>query len=105
MGARYATYFHCFNSNGAYAQLKAMHERLNAWVDANSDRPNGVLFVYGSLNDHPRKTLFAVLDLIKARKAHAYPLAYALRLIREEIEKGDEFINDPARWPAPKAVD
>ncbi len=105
MGARFATYFHCFNPNGAYAQLKQMHVRLDGWLEAHPDRPNGVLFVYGSLHDHPRKTLFAVLDLIKARKAHAYALSYALGLICEEIEKGDGFINDPARWPAPKSVD
>lgn len=105
MGARYATYFHCFNPNGAYAQLKASHERINAWVDAHPERPNGVLFVHGSLNDHPRKMLFAVLDLIKARRAHAYPLSAAVRWIEREIKRADEFIADPAQWPAPKSVD
>jgi len=106
MGARYATYFHCFNPNGAYAQLKAAHERIDAWVDAHPERPNnGVLFVYGSLNDYPRKRLFEVLDLIKARRAHAYPLTAAVRLIEREIEKADNFINDPTKWPAPKQED
>lgn len=100
MGARYATYFHCFNPNGAYAQLKAAHGRIDAWIDAHPERPNGVMFVYGSLNDFPRKQLFAVLDLISKRRAHAYPLAAAVKLIHRDIAKADRFINDPAEWPA-----
>lgn len=103
MGARYATYFHCFNPNGAYAQLQAMHKRIDAWVEAHPERPNGVIFVHGSLNDFPRKQLFAVLDRIRKRQSHAYELASALKLIARDIEKGDRFINDPAEWPATKA--
>lgn len=94
--------FHCFNPNGAYAQLKAMHDRISAWCDAHPDRPNGVLFVYGSLNGHPRKLLFDVLDLHRKGKAHKWPLQYALKKIAEEIERGDKFINDPSEWPAIK---
>lgn len=102
MGARYACYFHCFNPNGAYAQLKAMHARIDAWIDAHPERPNGVLFVFGSLNDFNRKQLFNVLDLISKRRAHAWPLAYAVRKIREDIVRADNFIADPAEWPDTK---
>lgn len=102
MGARYATYFHCFNPNGAYAQLKAMHARIDQWIAEHPERPNGVMFVYGSLNDFPRKRLFEVLDLISKRRAHAYPLSAALQHIAREIERGDKFIADPAEWPAIK---
>lgn len=105
MTTAWAMRFHCFNPNGAYAQLKAAHERINAWVDAHPERPNGVLFVHGSLNDHPRKMLFAVLDLWKQGKAHKYPLHAALQWIEREIKRADEFIADPDQWPAPKSVD
>lgn len=102
MGARFATYFHCFNPNGVYAKLKAMHERVNAWCDAHPEMPNGVLFVHGSLNDYPRKQLFAVLDLIRARRAHKYPLWQAVKHMEREIERGIKFCDDPAEWPRTK---
>lgn len=94
--------FHCFNPNGAYAKLKAMHARIDAWVDAHPERPNGVLFVHGSLNDYPRKRLFAVLDLYRAGKAHKYPLWSAVEHIEREIDRGDEFIANPDLWPKTK---
>lgn len=102
MAAKYAILFHCFNPNGVYAQLKAMHKRLDAWLEAHPEMPNGVLMVHGSLNDFPRDRLFKALDAPKKRKDVSWTIWSAVRNMQEAIREGDEFVNNPAKWPAPK---
>lgn len=97
--------FACFNPNGVYAKLKKMHGRLDQWLAAHPERPNGVLFVHGSLCDFPRENLFAALDAPKKRKNVSATINYAIRRVEQAIRDGDEFINTPEKWPAPKQVD
>ncbi|MEI9428688.1 hypothetical protein [Mesorhizobium sp. Cs1299R1N3] len=82
--------FHCFNPNGLYAELKASQDRIGAWVDANPDQPNGVLLVYGSLNDFHRKALFALLD--KRRRVTRTEFAVTVSGIRREISTAAEWL-------------
>ena len=104
MPAKYRILFHCFNEHGVYAELKKLHEKINEWVAANPDRPNGVLFVHGSLNDFPRNELFAALDAPKKRKDVTATIAVAIRTVERAIRAGEEFLADPTQWPAPKKV-
>lgn len=102
MAAKHRIAFHCFNTNGAYFKLRALHAKIDKWCEVNSDRPNGVLFVHGSLNDFPRKELFDALDAPKRRKDVTRTINRAINLAFNAIRDGEEFLNDPTQWPAPK---
>lgn len=99
MSAANAIRFHCFNPNGVYSRLKEMHKRLDVWLAEHPEMPNGCLMVHGSLHDYPRKRLFEALDAPKKRKKVSYTVWSAVRYAEECIERGDDFINDPDRWP------
>lgn len=89
-----AVLFHCFNPNGLYAQLKAAQARIGDWVVDNPDKPNGVLLVHGSMNEHPRKTLFALLD--KRRRVGRIPYLIGLNTVRGAIADADEWLTKKA---------
>lgn len=93
--------FHCFNPNGLYAKLQAVQERVSMWCKEHSERPNGVLFVHGSLNDFPRKELFAALDAPRKRKDVSRTIQRAINLTSMAIKDAEEFLADEKRWPAP----
>lgn len=83
-------WFHCFNPNGLYAQLKAMNDRVSKWVDEHPDRPNGVLMVHGSLHDFPRKTLFDLLE--KGKKITRMGYTVGINIVRRAIEDGNDWL-------------
>lgn len=102
--AKYRILFHCFNENGAYRRLQAMQAEITAWCERNPDRPNGVLFVHGSLNDYPRKRLFEALDAPRKRKDVTYTVISAIDYVESAINEGYHWLETPADWPAPKGT-
>ncbi|CAB4131735.1 hypothetical protein UFOVP131_6 [uncultured Caudovirales phage] len=85
-----AAAFHCFNPNGLYAKWKAVADKVGDWVDANPDKPNGVLLVYGSLNDFPRKRLFELLD--KKAKATRIDFSVTVSMVRDDIARAEAWL-------------
>jgi len=88
MNRRNKITFHCFNPNGIYAALKVVQNRVSETVD-KTGVPNGALLVYGSFNDYPRKRLF---DALEKKSASSYDIHSAIRYVKDEIEKVNEWI-------------
>lgn len=105
MPAKWRIVFHCFNPNGVYAELKVMNSAISKWCEDHPERPNGVLFVYGSLNDFPRKELFKALDAPLRRKNVTRDINVAINLAASAIRDGNEFLANEDRWPAPKKIE
>jgi len=82
--------FHCFNPNGLYAELKAVQDRIGEWVDAHPEQPNGVLLVHGSMNDYPRKLLFAMLD--KRKRIGRIDYAVSISTVERAIKDAKEWL-------------
>lgn len=104
MAAKHAIVFHCFNPNGVYVELTALHAKIAEWADAHPERPNGVLMVHGSLNDFPRERLFDALNAPKRRKQVTWTIQSAIVECRNAIKHGEEFLADESKWPAKKEV-
>lgn len=102
LAAKYRIDFHCFNPNGGYAKLKAMQDRITLWCKDHPERPNGVIFVHGSLNDFPRKVLFEALEAPRKRKDVTWTINRAINIVFNAIRDGEAFLADEAQWPAPK---
>lgn len=103
--AKYRILFHCFNPNGAYARLKVMQEAISQWTKDHPERPNGVLFVHGSLNDYPRARLFEALDAPQKRKAVTSTITLAISNVESAIVDGYHWLETPSEWPEPKGTD
>ena len=85
--------FHAFNAAGLYAELKAVQEEVAAVVE-RTGCPNGVVFVHGSLNGFPRKTLFEAVE----KRSRVDRITY-----RVTIETVERAIRDARAWIAEKA--
>ena len=103
MSSKDRIHFHYFNPHGLYAAWRDVNQRVADWCDEHPDRPNGVLMVHGSLNNHPYKMLSAGLDSLKKRREVAWHVNYAVTTLEEAIAKAEAFLADETKWPAPKA--
>lgn len=103
MPAKWRIVFHCFNPNGVYAELKKMNAAIAQWCEDHPERPNGILLVHGSLHDYPREQLFDALKAPQRRKNVTRDINFAINLVSSAVRDGYEFLENPDRWPAPKA--
>lgn len=102
LSAKDTASFHCFNPNGLYAKLKAVHARVSQWCADHPDRPNGVLLVHGSLNDYPRKRLF---ELLERKRITSMEVKCAVDWVRDDIAEAELWLSDESKWPEKKQVD
>lgn len=100
--AKHRIVFHCFNPKGLYYQLQALHYEISVWCEHHKDLPNGVLLVHGSLNDYPRQELFKALNAPQRRKNVTRDVQFAINIAANALREGREFLDNPAKWPAPK---
>jgi hypothetical protein len=91
MSAANRARFNYFNPNGAYAVWKAAAEKIDAYVDAHPEQPNGVLFVHGSLNDWPHKL---ISKAAMAKTTKRFDVFYAEQICREYAAKAEAWLTE-----------
>lgn len=89
--------FHYKNPNGLLAKLKATQARVHD-VQKQTGVPNGVLWVHGEFNRHPRDRLFKAYLKVAPRRFEA---AYAIGQVEQAIRDAEKWMAETLeRTPA-----